>query len=110
MYKMQIKVCFEGIFAKLRPQLSWAVFPLMLPPPNPPPLPPGKVFEAQVKAKLQPQMAELSPIANLSWALGPAQSLHNWDQVYHAFHPSQHRTPTVVVDSKLQLSQASRHE
>ena len=28
--------------------------------------PPGKVFEAQVKPKLQPQMAELSPIAKLS--------------------------------------------
>ena len=69
--------------------------------------PPGKVFEAQVKPKLQPQMAKLSPIAKLSWALGPAQSLPNWDQLYFPFHPSQHRTPTVVVDSKLQLSQAS---
>ena len=33
---------------------------------TPTPPPPGKVFEAQVRPKLQPQMAYLSPIAKLS--------------------------------------------
>ena len=40
-------------------KLSFAIFPLLL-------HPPGKVFKAQVKTKLQPQLAEISLTAKLS--------------------------------------------
>ena len=51
----------QAQLSSLKPQLklSFAIFPLLL-------HPPGKVFKAQVKTKLQPQLAEISLTAKLS--------------------------------------------
>ena len=50
----------------------------------PTPTPPGKVFEAQVKPKLQPQLP-LS--ASLGLAQAPALAPADLVQLYFAFHP-----------------------
>ena len=49
------------IVAKLKPQLSLAIFPLLLHPPTPT----RKVFKTQFKPKLKTQMAELGLSASL---------------------------------------------
>ena len=50
---------------------------------------PGKVFKAQVKPKLQPQMAELSPISKFSRAQAqPSPYLTEISIILHFIHPS----------------------
>ena len=91
----------QALLSSLEPQLKlrFGIFPLCLPPTTPP----RKVFKAQVKHKLQPQMAKFTFIAKLS-------SCPTWLRsalfCISSTLPS-HRTPPVVVDSKLQLRHAS---